>query len=161
MTRQISIAIVLFGLLAVSNTAHASDREPTRAFSLTHAPTKLLISSVMINGEMRLGRKHGLAATAMVGTPKNMLSSTLGGSYRFYPIGDFDRGMQLGCAFAWSSNNELQNLLGPSFVSAFIGGKFTLDPGLTIEFQVSPSFYDNEIDLNGGFGIGWSFGTRG
>lgn len=160
MTMFATKAAVCLALIALPSAASAARPDATRVFSLTHSPTHLLLFSTMeVTGEYRLARKHGLAAIAGLGYPGVLLAEA-GASYRAYPLGDFDRGMQLGAEILWAGATNSYDSATALQTSLMAGGKFTFDFGLTMEGQLGPTWIGGEIGPMLNLNIGWSFGEK-
>src|SRR6266542_226698 len=79
---------------------------PQHDVSLTFSPLHLLLPVVEVTGEIRLDKIMSVAAIAGFGSvsidnaqpdlPSHASVYEFGGHYRFYPIGSFEHGMQLG-----------------------------------------------------------------
>ena len=150
---------------------------PRRVFSLTISPIHLTFPIVELTGEIRAHDKLGLAMVAGVGryTDKSVDISAavyeLGAQLRFYAIGDFRHGMQLGAEvlYVHLSQSNL-SLRGEGLaVGPFVGYKVMADAGFTFDAQVGAQYlglratdgYSAEtgeefivlLNLN----VGWSF----
>jgi hypothetical protein len=89
--------LTTMAILAVPSTALAwAPEDPTKAFTLTVSPIHLIMETGEFTGEFALAKKHGLAAIAGIGVPNGQEIIELGASYRYYVLGNFDRGMQVG-----------------------------------------------------------------
>jgi hypothetical protein len=159
--KLLKVAIPL-SLLAIPSTASAwSPDDPTKAFSLTVSPLHLLMSTGEFTGEFQLAQKHGLAAIAGFGTPDGVEVLEIGASYRYYVLGNFDRGMQLGgeLLMAGAVDASIDDVL--PVPSAFIGGKFTAGAGFTLDGQLGVGILDSEVAPLLNLNLGWSFGNKG
>ncbi len=151
-------AVFTFSLLAMApSQASAKSSDRTRAFSLTHSPTHLLIVTQEVTGELCIGRNHGVAGIVGLGAPMGVLVGELGASYRYYATGNFDRGMQLGGELLMGAGDNGATALQSSLM---IGGKYTWDFGLTMEGQAGPSLLNGELAPMVNFNMGWSFGKK-
>jgi len=153
-------AAVAIILTLAPSAVRAEKLDPTRAFSLTHSPIHVLLSTMEVTGEFCVGRKHGVAAIGALGVPLGVVVVELGGSYRLYALGDFDRGIQLGGEFIWSGGTNGYESVSLTQYSLMAGGKFTFDFGLTMEGQVGPTWLDGELGPMINLNIGWSFGEK-
>ena len=117
---------------------------PRRVFALTISPIHLIFPVLELTGEFRAHDKVGVAVVAGGGkyTDKNInLSASVyevGAQVRFYLLGDFRHGMQLGAELLYLKLTTTQIVatgeglaMGP-----FLGYKFTADAGFTFDTQL-------------------------
>ena len=121
--------------------------DETRSFSLTMSPVHLIITTMEVTGEFCLAPRHGLAGILGAGVPLGVPVFEAGASYRFYVLGDFDTGMQLGAELlaaggAYRSTSAM--LISPS---GFLGGKFTSSAGFTLDGQFGLGTLDGEVSI--------------
>jgi hypothetical protein len=153
--------LTTMAILAVPSTALAwAPEDPTKAFTLTVSPIHLIMETGEFTGEFALAKKHGLAAIAGIGVPNGQEIIELGASYRYYVLGNFDRGMQVGgeLLLAGEIDAEFDEMVG--MPSAFIGGKFTTGVGFTIDGQLGVGIIEEEIAPLLNLNLGWSFGNK-
>ena len=112
--------------------------------SVTFSPIHLATSIVELTTEVRVGDKVGLAGIIGVGRPEGYNAHELGVQARYYLLGDFDHGMQLGA--------ELLNLhitVPSGSISAsgqgtaigpFLGYKIAARVGFTFEIQLGAEY---------------------
>jgi hypothetical protein len=161
----------------------AQPEHPQRSFSLTFSPIHLLIPMLELTGEVKIQDRFSVAFIGGIGRYSQTdsgvnLSATAyeaGGHLRFYPIGDFRRGLELGVEVLYlklSDTNLAASGEGLA-VGPFIGYKITTDAGFTFDVQggaervferatatsygststATQSAYIPLLNLN----IGWSF----
>ncbi len=155
---------------------------PIPSFALTLSPIHLVLPFVELTGEFKLADKIGLAVIAGAGTVKvtgtsvdTRVSVFEGGmSFRYYAIGDFRHGMQIGAEaiylYASASKGSISASVNGAAVGPFIGYKYTARGGFTFDSQlgfarVGLAGRSNDGDKNSvsGWGpllnlnIGWSF----
>src|SRR5579859_1231610 len=118
------------------------DAQPGHSVSLTFAPLRLILPEVQLMAEFKLDPKISVAAIAgygqvtpvVSGGPANVSPVTIweaGGQFRYYPIGTFEHGMQIGAqaeyigGSASSSSGNVQAFAtgGGLFMGPFIGYK--------------------------------------
>jgi hypothetical protein len=126
----------------------AARAPPIPRFSLTFSPLHLVGPMLELTGEGKLDDRFGLAAIAGFGTlaTGNARASVyeLGVSARFYPIGDFRHGLQLGIETLYAgadssgkgsaSDGGSRAATGVS-VGTFLGYKYAAAVGFTFEAQ--------------------------
>lgn len=150
---------LLLFLVALTSASTAAAAEPTvteRAddlpvFSLTFSPVHLALPMLEITGELRLGDRLGAAAIAgggaftgeRLGDPgdDNTYSAfELGGQLRYYPLGSFRSGMQLGAELMYLSvdaEGAAGSARGEGLTAGpFVGYKHAWQVGLTLEAQI-------------------------
>lgn len=123
--------------------AHAA--EPyDHTVSITLSPFHLVLPVLEVTGEYRVHDRVGVAATGGYGVVQGFTTVELGASGRFYPVGDFDHGMQLGLEaqyarlFGTVAGYEASGsgtTMGP-----FIGYKIAARFGLTFEIQAGAQY---------------------
>jgi hypothetical protein len=150
---------------------------PRRVFSLTISPIHLLLPVVELTGEARVHDQVGLAFIGGVGryTDKNLgVSASVyeaGGQLRFYVLGDFRHGMQVGAEalYLHLSDPNLSATGEGLAAGPFLGYKVMTDAGFTFDTQLgfehlfvrgasgssTSSGETNIVLLNAN--IGWSF----
>jgi hypothetical protein len=119
---------------------------PRRVFSLTISPLHLISPILELTGEFRASDKIGVAVVAGGGKYSDTsngikLSATVyeaGAQFRYYVVGDFRHGMQLGAELLYlhlaDSNLSIKGeglAIGP-----FAGYKITTDIGFTFDAQL-------------------------
>ena len=153
--------------------------------AVTFGPILLILPVLEVNAEVALGPKLGLEAIVGGGkvTPKNANGTSsgvsvsvyeVGVSGRYYALGNFDTGLQLGAqalflkASGASGNvSAVANGLG---VSPFIGYKHTFDPGFVLELEGGATFVAYDASASNGstasqkkvigmlrINLGWAF----
>ena len=116
---------------------------------------------------MSLKNCFGCMPGRVYGWPKDeegqfLNAIALGGQYRYYLLGHFDRGLQLGLEVLLSSVSDDNNAANAIVVGPLLGGKYALPFGLTVEVQVGAGpvisggayqRFDPIINVQ----LGWSF----
>lgn len=112
--------------------------------SLTFSPVHLLLAMGEVTGEFRAHEKVGVAGTIGLGKPSGFLAVEGGASGRWYPLGDFDHGMQVGAEVQYLAlMGEVSGIeasgsgltMGP-----FLGYKIAAKFGLTFEIQTGAQY---------------------
>jgi hypothetical protein len=119
---------------------------PRRVFSLTISPIHLFLPIVELTGEARVHDKVGVAVLGGAGRYSDTqngikLSATAfeaGAQVRYYLLGDFRHGMQLGAEFLYLHLSDSQLAVsGEGFAfGPFLGYKFVADVGFTFDTQL-------------------------
>ncbi|MEZ4318583.1 MAG: hypothetical protein R3F61_13805 [Myxococcota bacterium] len=128
-------------LTLLSPSAHAQEKEPyDHAVSITNSPLQLVLPIVEVTGEFRLADRVGLGAIVGLGASSGLPVGTLGPTFRFYPLGSFDHGMQVGAdlqlvAAATEVAGDLVSAVGVTG-GPFLGYKIAARFGLTFEGQL-------------------------
>lgn len=156
--------------------------------AVTISPIHLALPIVELTGEYAVQRKLGVAVIAGVGsvgvdysdgTSDSFTAWELGASGRYYVLGDFDHGMQVGAEvmFLGISGDAREGTISASgqglTAGGFVGYKIAADFGLTFDGQVGyqailvgAQASDGEesastSDSSGGvllnLNVGWSF----
>ena len=163
--------------MPVAPVAYQPPPPPHRVFSLTISPIHLALPVVEVTGEIRAHDKLGLAVIGGVGryTDKSVNISAsvyeIGAQLRFYPIGDFRHGMQLGAELLYLHMSQSNlSLRGEGVgIGPFIGYKVISDAGFTFDAQIGGQYVgvratdgnsaesgkDIIVLLN--LNVGWSF----
>jgi hypothetical protein len=150
--------------------------------AITWSPIHLALPVIELTGEVRVMPKMGLALLLGAGSvtveetvPKTKVSVfEIGGQFRYYVLGDFRHGMQLGAELAYlhasGSTTTQSAIVAGTAVGPFAGYKFTAGVGFTFEAQLgvqrmflagessngntaSESKFIPLLNLN----VGWSF----
>lgn len=151
---------------------------PRRVFSLTISPIHLLLPVVELTAEARVHDKVGVAVIAGAGKYSDPdvsgISATVfeaGGQVRFYVVGDFRHGMQLGGELLYLHlYDDRIAISGEGLaVGPFIGYKIMVDAGFTFDAQVGFEHISARADGSGStandksfipllnLNVGWSF----
>lgn len=158
-------------MLLLAGTALANpDRVVSVTASLPHAASAV----GELTGEVRVLDELGVAAIAGLGAREGFVTGHGGLSGRWYPVGDFDHGVQVGAevlylrgggARAGWDGTTRQLSAGP-----FVGYKATASFGLCFEMQAGPQYLSGSTTTSVGtteerawglllnIGLGWSFG---
>jgi len=142
-------------------------------FSFTFSPIHLLLPLVEVAGEFALGERAGLAAIFGVGKVQSFSAFEIGSSFRYYVIGDFDHGMQLGAEALYvlvdGSSGGTSAVGAGLAVGPFIGYKIIASVGFTFDAQLgfqyiavraesgSASAETSDVIPLLNLNIGWSF----
>jgi hypothetical protein len=150
---------------------------PRRVFSLTISPLHLFLPVVELTGEARVHDKVGVAVVGGAGkyTDDSVnISATvyeLGAQVRFYVLGDFRQGLQLGAELLYLHLNAPDIVAtGEGLaIGPFIGYKIIVDAGFTFEAQLGFEHVSAQAQSGGSsesqkdyipllnLNIGWSF----
>jgi hypothetical protein len=167
----------------------SAENDDVHSVAITISPLHFFLPMAELTGEFSLSPRFGLALLAGYGSVTasriNLDGDTedvsisayeLGGSARFYPIGDFDQGMQLGAELLYlhvspDDDTEYSGSGAGLGLGPFIGYKFTGREGFVFDaqlgFQVlavqaedssgSESSSDSGIIPLLNLNIGWAF----
>ena len=130
----------MFTLALLTGLAQAQEKEPyDHTFSLTNSPLQLLLPVMEVTGEYRLDDRIGFGGIGSIGASFGIPVAAIGPTFRYYPVGDFDHGMQLGADLqfvvaATEVNGRIITATGAGF-GPFIGYKIAARFGLTFEIQ--------------------------
>lgn len=128
--------------------------EELRDVAVTLAPANLMFGVVKLNGELRVRDEWGLQVSLGAGSFKSVAVREAGGQLRWYAIGDFDHGMQVGLEVMYIDLQfDLEELndagvpveaeagLVATAVGPFVGYKIAFDGGFTLEAQLGIQRY--------------------
>ena len=152
MKHKLPGAIVVCACLSLSSMGWAQSSSDdfeggVSQVSITISPIYLALPLLEVTGEYQLTPQMGAALIAGLGSveDKDITYSLweVGASFRYYAVGDFDHGMQLGAEVKYlgASMDESEANVDVSAVGAgtsigpFIGYKFVADMGLTVDIQ--------------------------
>ncbi len=158
---------------------------PGRRWTLSISPAHLLLPMLEATAELEALPGFGLAAVGGLGRfgddDESYLAYEAGLQARYYLIGDFTKGLQLGAEALWMGvrgGEEGSSVVAVGSglqVGPFLGYKIVAGPGFTFELQVgaqyllvemeardssdgtSASAADNELILLLNLGLGWTF----
>ncbi|HZI13206.1 MAG TPA: hypothetical protein VE153_22690 [Myxococcus sp.] len=156
--------------LALSSSALAQGVEPLegavqaprqRWLSVTLAPMHLANLTAELTGEYRLPGRHSAAGVLGVGRQYSVLLTRVGGQYRYYALGGFERGLYGGGELLGLTTTAGGGTALAVRTTALLGGKYTFGAGFTAEAQVGWALRtafgavrtEPLLDLN----LGWSF----
>ncbi|HET6146452.1 MAG TPA: hypothetical protein VFH68_02910 [Polyangia bacterium] len=168
-------------LPAISDEAH-----PRRTVSITLSPIHLVLPVVELTGEWRAMDKLGVAVVLGGGKvrPENALSGQpsipvweAGAQVRYYLLGDFRHGMQLGAEtiymHASTESGNVRAAANGISAGGFAGYKVMVDAGFTFDAQLGYQFIGIGADATDGqnsasgsnsssgvllnLNVGWSF----
>ncbi|MFT4976662.1 MAG: hypothetical protein ACI8S6_002567 [Myxococcota bacterium] len=167
-------ALLLFPLSALAAEKTVDDFK----VAVTASPIHLTIPLLEVTGEVKLAPKISAALIAGYGIPDGTDSVIeLGAQGRYYVLGDFRSGLQLGAEAIYlrvsaSDSGVTATGSGATF-GPFVGGKWTADIGFTVDGQVgvqwsgiSASATDGETTASASesdmsplinINLGWSF----
>ena len=127
---------------------------PTAA--ITISPLHMFLPMIELTGELRVAPKVGVAVIAGAGGIRDMDTNALikvyeaGASVRYYVIGNFRHGMQIGGEAIYvkaSTDNTGVEVNGRGLgLSPFLGYKWTSRIGFTIETQLGVTFITARAD---------------
>jgi opacity protein-like surface antigen len=148
------ILLLALALVASSSLASAQshvDAGPTT--SITFSPIHLLMPVFEVEAEFKVAPKSGMAGIAGIGSMSVInwqgASNTfsvfeLGASYRYYLVGDFDHGMQVGGEILYANvSGDIGDASGIGrglAMGPFLGYKYAAGFGLTVEVQGGAQF---------------------
>jgi hypothetical protein len=159
---------------------------PARSWAVTTSVPHLLFPILEVTVERRLSSNLGVAvmvgagkvtAESAVGVENTFRAFELGLSARYYVLGNFASGMQVGGAIEYlglkgdNLNNTMVSGSGSGLlVAPFIGYKHTWSGGLTFDGQLGPGFVAARAEADNGamteenntfaylnLNLGWSF----
>lgn len=154
-------------LLTLCTVAFAHERAPyDHKVSLTVSPIHLTIPVLELTGEARVHDRVGVAAVAGAGATTGVTVWELGAQGRYYPVGDFDHGMQLGAEVLGVGGGDDGDTAVGAALGPFLGYKIAARFGLTFEGQLGVQYAT--VRANGGdsdagvapllnLNLGWSF----
>lgn len=127
---------------------NAVNPHPHRTFTLTISPFHVLERIVELTGEYRALDKLGIAVVAGIGQYKDddrqlaALVYEAGAQVRYYLLGDFRHGMQVGAELAYlhvASEQVLSTAEGVG-IGPFLGYKIITDVGFTFDGQLGVQY---------------------
>ena len=156
---------------------------PTRTASVTISPIHLFSPIVELTGEWRALNKLGVAVIAGGGKYSETMNGTkisasvyeAGAQARYYVLGDFRHGMQLGVEALYLRLSDANiSARGEGLaVGPFVGYKFIADVGFTFDAQVGAEYVGAQATASSGgstanasgstfiplinLNVGWSF----
>ncbi|MES2644480.1 MAG: hypothetical protein V4850_33645 [Myxococcota bacterium] len=127
--------------LALLDTASASDKPPyDKHVSITFSPVHVFLATAEVTGEGRVLDKLGVAGILGVGVPSGVTTVEVGASGRYYVVGSFDHGMQLGAelryAHASQQRGDILATGDSAVIGPFVGYKIAARFGLSFEAQL-------------------------
>lgn len=156
--RFISIAAMILAGLGLPSVAKADAEPPTapaeqsspsaeRQFdvSLTFSPFHLLLPVFEVTGEVRAGERIGVAIIGGYGSISDRIARwhvyEVGGQFRYYAIGDFNQGFQVGAEVLHvgvssdATNIRVAGAGNGVAAGPFVGYKLTAWGGFTFDVQ--------------------------
>lgn len=132
-----------------------------RSFALLLAPGQLIVPQVELTGDLRLGGRSSVAGILGVNLEDVVSVHHFGGQFRQTFTGDWSRGAFLGGEVVTGDGTwQHRSSEGLSF-GAFVGGRYTFSPALTLEGAVGGRLWWESEKLRPGvivnLGLGWSF----
>jgi len=153
--RSFLLSLLLLGSLP----AMAGKRGPVVA--LTVAPAQLGLPQVELTGDVKLSDRSSVAGILAFNLEDVVRFHHAGGQYRYTFTGDWSRGTFLGGEIVTGDASWTHERDDGVSAGAFVGGRYTFAPALTLEGAVGGrgwwagrKLYPGVI-LN--LGIGWSF----
>lgn len=165
-------------LLALLPVAAAEEKPPyDKHVSVTISPLHLASPIVELTGEGRAADKAGIAAIAGVGKASGYPAWELGAQGRYYLLGSFDHGMQLGGEILYvhlgTSEGTVRASGAGGAVGPFVGYKIAARFGLTFDAQLGAEYLFASANASSGsstastsdsriipllnLNLGWSF----
>jgi hypothetical protein len=177
--RLFAPAAALLSLVVLTSPAYAADvdvPDVQHSLSITISPIHLIFPILEATGEYRLNDKVGLAGVLGLGRISDSGSTygvfELGAQARYYVVGNFVHGMQLGAELMYVAvASDSQRTVNGQGLSAgpFVGYKIAANGGFTFEGQLGATY--NTVEANSGssrasgsgwgallnLNVGWSF----
>jgi hypothetical protein len=139
----------------------AEAREELRDVAITLAPGNLVLGTLKVNGEFRLRDRLGLQVSLGAGKLGEVSVGEAGGQIRWYALGNFDHGLQLGLEVMYLDFQapfddldkygvpvELEADISATATGPFLGYKVAFDGGFTLEAQLGLQYYAVEVAAN-------------
>lgn len=133
---------------------------PMKTVAITVSPFHMFIPMIELTGEFRVGRKLGIAVIAGAGGIRDEVTDRLirlyegGASVRYYVIGSFRHGMQIGGELLYVKANTDDTMVEVRArglgISPFVGYKWQHRSGFTIDTQLGVSFMTARGDSDAG-----------
>ena len=155
---------------------------PLPRYALTFSPVYLAVPMGQVSAEVRVRDKVGIGAVAGIGwltfdaspVKSHLLLYQLAAQGRYYVLGNFRHGLQLGAQVAYLRlaspfQNQVQLSSDALGLAPFVGYKYTMKVGFTFETQLGYEFllargtFDRESTQAGAsvllfdIRVGWSF----
>ncbi|MEK6608476.1 MAG: hypothetical protein AABZ30_12520 [Myxococcota bacterium] len=149
--KLVQVAMLAVGLLGTGR-AHADvpdepknpeESDVQHTMSITISPIHLSLPVAEVTAEFRLADSIGVAAIGGFGSVGGFSAYEVGGHFRWYPVGSFVHGMQLGAEVLYLGISD--DDIGESGVSGsgngfavgpFIGYKIATNVGFTFDAQL-------------------------
>lgn len=171
------LAVIAAAVIAFAPRARAADAEqegkpsqpdPASGAYLSFSPIHLTRPIGEITGEMKLGTRSGVAVVMGLGTIGGQAYWNVGSQLLFYPIGRFERGVQLGIELSYAgfaggvAPGPLVGPVNTVAVSPLVGYKWMFAGGFTLSTQAGASFAaagpdDRRFSALYNLNVGWSF----
>jgi hypothetical protein len=129
---------------------------PLPSVAITISPFHFFLPVIELTGELRIGRKLGIAVIAGAGkvtaTDSNVTANVYegGASVRYYVLGNFRHGMQIGGELLYvkaTATDTSIDVRGKGFgISPFLGYKWTHHSGFTIDTQLGVTYIAVEAE---------------
>jgi hypothetical protein len=165
--------LLMLAVIQAEGSARADD-DVQHTFSLTTNPVYLVYPVVEIAAEFRVGDSIGLTAIGAAGTANiaaTWFVGWLAGEFRYYLVGSFIHGMQIGAHIQGTyiaTNNVLGTGIGGTgaglVAGPFLGYKIATNVGFTFDTQLGPLFLLGNHSSDVGdvaplirISVGWSF----
>ena len=124
--------------------------EQLKTVAITVSPIHVFVPMLELTGEFRIGRKLGIAVIAGAGAIRDEDTDRLihlyegGASVRYYLLGNFRHGMQIGGELLYVKANTADTMVEVRAkglaISPFVGYKWQHRSGFTIETQLGVSY---------------------
>lgn len=161
MKRRLAAFLVSLSTLTVAPSALA------HSLALTISPLHLISPIFEVTGEVRLADRFGLALIAGAGSMESEVTDAFGGtatesfavweagaSARYYLLGDFDHGMQLGAELLYVNvdvDGETVSGTGNGLaIGPFIGYKVSSGIGFTFDSQLGFQYLTSGAEAESG-----------
>lgn len=162
----LAAAIAAFPRVAAAEEKKEEEERPKTAY-LSFSPVHLTRPIFEMTGEMALSRKWSVSVTAGAGTIYRQAYWNAGMQLLAYPVGNFERGLQLGVETQYASfagglsSNTVTGIVNTPAIAPVIGFKWTFS-SFTVSTQAGVAFaplgsearrFSSVYNLN----VGWSF----
>lgn len=146
-------------MLLVSAPAMAGKRGPVVALMVS--PAQLALPQVELTGDVKLSERSSVAGIVAFNLQEVVSFHHAGGQYRYTFTGDWSRGTFLGGELVTGDGSWTHADKRGLSAGAFVGGRYTFAPALTLEGSVGGRGWWHDQRLYPGvivnLGIGWSF----
>ncbi len=157
---RLSISLLAAAVLCLGTSAESSAQERRTDIAITISPIHLVLPIVELTGEFALDDNiaiAGILGAGSIGVATVDSTSSISGesftvlefgsSFRYYLVGDFDHGMQVGgeLLYVYIDSGDLETESVTAFgqglaIGPFIGYKIAATFGLTFEIQAGGAY---------------------
>lgn len=151
MSKRASFGTLVFiGLLPLSVSAQDApaptpvDDDVQHRVSITFSPIHLSLPIVELTGEYRVDDKMGAALIVGAGTVDGYNAYEVGAQYRYYVLGSFIHGLQVGAELLYLSIDDTEGNVTASgnglAIGPFVGYKIASNLGFTFDLQAGAQY---------------------